>query len=120
LLQAAGLSFLFGMVLGDFVGGGAVMIAARSVVTSAYSREVETAADLYSVDLMSRVGGDPRALSTVLTRITGNIEPGLTILLDHPQTRDRVARINALPAQKNPVPLLDPAEWAALKQICAG
>ncbi len=120
LLQAAGLSFLFGMLLGDFVGGGAVMIAARSVVTSAYSREVETAADLYSVDLMSRVGGDPRALGTVLTRITGNIEPGPAILLDHPQTRDRVALINSLPAQRTPVPLLTPGEWAALKRICAG
>ena len=120
LLQTAGLSFLFGMLLGDFVGGGAVMIAARSVVTSAYSREVETAADLYSVDLMSRVGGDPRALGTVLTRITGNIEPGPAILLDHPQTRDRVALINSLPAQRTPVPLLTPGEWAALKRICAG
>ena len=29
VLQAAGLSFLFGMLLGDFVGGGAVVIAAQ-------------------------------------------------------------------------------------------
>lgn len=120
VLQAAGLSFLFGMLLGDFFGGGAVMIAAKSVTQSAYSRDVEKAADLYSVDLMSHAGGDPRALATVLTRITGNIEPGLTILLDHPQTKDRVALINSLPAQKKAVPLLEPAEWAALKRICAG
>ena len=45
LLQAAGLSFLFGMLLGDFTGGGLVVIAAKTVLQSAYSREVEAAAD---------------------------------------------------------------------------
>jgi Zn-dependent protease with chaperone function len=120
VLQAAGLSFMFGMLLGDFVGGGAVMIAARSMVQSSYTRDVERAADLYSVDLMIQAGGDPRALGTVLTRITGNIEPGLIILQDHPQTKDRVALINSLPGQKNAMPLLEPSEWAALKRICSG
>ena len=48
LLQAAGLSFLFGMLLGDFVGGGAVVIGARAVLQSSYSREVESAADRYA------------------------------------------------------------------------
>jgi Zn-dependent protease with chaperone function len=32
ILQQAGLSFLFGMLLGDFVGGGAVIVAARAVL----------------------------------------------------------------------------------------
>jgi len=32
VLQAGGLSFLFGMLLGDFVGGGAVVIAAKTVL----------------------------------------------------------------------------------------
>ena len=49
ILQAAGLSFLFGMLLGDFVGGGAVVIGARAVLQSSYSREVEAAADRYGV-----------------------------------------------------------------------
>ncbi|MGB6444927.1 MAG: hypothetical protein WBF47_07000 [Xanthobacteraceae bacterium] len=40
MLQTAGLSFLFGMMLGDFVGGGAVVIAARTVLKSSYSRRV--------------------------------------------------------------------------------
>ena len=40
ILQSAGLSFLFGMLLGDFVGGGAVVIGARAVLQSSYSREV--------------------------------------------------------------------------------
>ena len=59
ILQSAGLSFLFGMLLGDFVGGGAVVIGARAVLQSSYSRDVEGAADRYGVELMSRAGRRP-------------------------------------------------------------
>ena len=68
---------------------------------------------------MSRIGGDPRALGAILERIAGAIEPGLKILLDHPQTKDRVAAINAGARPPSAAqPLLDAAEWAALKRIC--
>jgi hypothetical protein len=121
VLQSAGLSFLFGMLLGDFTGGGVVVIAAKTVVQSAYSREVEAAADNYGVRLMAGVGGDVRAFAEILDRIAGAIEPGVKILLDHPQTKDRVAAINAAAAALPSVhrPLLNAAEWAALKRICA-
>ncbi|MBM3527105.1 MAG: M48 family metallopeptidase [Alphaproteobacteria bacterium] len=119
VLQAAGLSFLFGVLLGDFTGGGVVVIAARSVMQKAYSREVETAADRYGVRLMGKIGGDVRAFGSILGRIAGG-EPGISILQNHPLTKDRIAAVNAAagdapaPAQ----PLLTPAEWADLKQIC--
>lgn len=120
LLEAAGLSFLFGMLLGDFTGGGLAVVAARTVLQSAYSREVEGAADLYSVGLMGKVGGDPRALGTILQRIAGEVEPGSDLLKDHPQTKDRVAAIDiaskAFPAPRQP--LLTPSDWAALRRIC--
>jgi Zn-dependent protease with chaperone function len=120
VLQGAGLSFLFGMVLGDFVGGGAVVFAARAVLKSSYSREVETRADLYGVGLMARIGGDPRALGTILQRIAGANHPGMQILLDHPDTQKRVTAINAASTPKSPGALIEPAEWRALKRICAG
>jgi len=120
VLQGAGLSFLFGMVLGDFVGGGAVVFAARAVLKSSYSREVETRADLFGVGLMARIGGDPRALGTILQRIAGANHPGMQILLDHPDTQKRIAAINAASTPKTPTTLIDPAEWRALKRICAG
>jgi Zn-dependent protease with chaperone function len=119
ILQSAGLSFLFGMLLGDFVGGGAVVIGARAVLQSSYSREVEGAADRYGVDLMSRAGGDPRALGVILNRIAGAIHPGMEILSDHPDTKARIAVIDTLAAVSSPPqPLLEPAEWRALKRIC--
>jgi Zn-dependent protease with chaperone function len=128
ILQTAGLSFLFGMLLGDFVGGGAVVIGARAVLQSSYSREVETAADRYAVGLMGRAGGDPRALGAVLGRIAGAHHPGVDILSDHPDTKLRVKLIEDLTKTATdlarptaaPQSLLEPSEWAALKRICAG
>ncbi len=119
VLQAAGLSFLFGMMLGDFVGGGAVVIAAKTVLRSSYSRRVEAAADAYSVAVMRRAGGDPRALATILARVAANKDEGIKIFEDHPDTKDRVAAINAMAPAGATVPLLGAAYWAAIKQICA-
>jgi len=120
VLQSAGLSFLFGLVLGDFVGGTAVLIAARSVLSSAYSREVEASADTFSVDLMNRIGRDGRALGVILDRIAGAIEPGVQALADHPDTRARVVAIGQIATPGSGAALLDGPEWTALKQICAG
>jgi predicted Zn-dependent protease len=120
VLQAAGLSLLFGVFLGDFVGGGAVVFAAKTILQTSYGREVETAADAYGVALMTRIGGDPRALGTILLRIAGTTHPGPKILLDHPETRDRIAAIEAMAGSGPTRPLLIPSEWAALKTICLG
>jgi predicted Zn-dependent protease len=89
-------------------------------VQSAYSREVEAAADDYGVRLMASIGGDVQAFAAILDRIAGAIEPGVKILLDHPQTKVRVAAINAAAAvlSSERRPLLTPPEWAALKRIC--
>ncbi len=119
VLQAAGLSFLFGMMLGDFVGGGAVVIAAKTVLRSSYSRRVEAAADRYSVALMTEAGGDPHALAAILARIVSDRDEGMKLLRDHPETRDRIGAINAAAPSAATAPLLDAADWSALKQICA-
>jgi hypothetical protein len=120
VLEGAGLSLLFGMLLGDFVGGGAVIFAAKAALQTSYSRAVEAAADGYGVMLMAKIGGDPRALGTILTRIAGTTHPGPKILADHPETRDRVAVIEAMAPSGPTRPLLEQAEWTALKRICSG
>ncbi len=120
VLQAGGLSFLFGMLLGDFVGGGAVVVAARTVLQSSYSREAEAAADVYGAELMNKAGGNARALASMLAKIGGATEPGMKILLDHPETKARIAAINKIAGARATTPFLDAAEWTALKRICAG
>lgn len=120
VLEGAGLSFLFGMLLGDFVGGGAVVFAAKSVLQSSYTREAESSADAYGAELMNKAGGDTRALAVILDRIGGATEPGMKILMNHPETKARVTAVNRLAGNTRPVPFLDEREWSALKQICRG
>ncbi len=120
VLQAGGLSLMFGMLLGDFVGGGAVVIAARSVLQSSYSRRVEMAADAYGAQLMNKAGGNARALGTILGKIGGATEPGMDLLLDHPETKARIRAIDRLVAPVRVRPWLTAPEWTALKRICTG
>jgi Zn-dependent protease with chaperone function len=120
MLQAGGVSLLFGMLLGDFIGGGAVVLAARSVLQSSYSRHAEAKADAYGAELMNKAGGDAHALAVILARIGGATEPGMDILLDHPDTKARVAAINHIARPQGARPFLEPGEWAALKRVCAG
>jgi hypothetical protein len=119
VLESAGLSLLFGMLLGDFVGGGAVVLAAQTILQNRYSRDVEAAADVYAVRLIGGIGGDARALGRVLLRIAGAPHRGPKLLLDHPETKDRIAAIEAMAPAAPARPLLDEAEWAALKRVCA-
>jgi Zn-dependent protease with chaperone function len=121
VLQAAGISLLFGMLLGDFTGGGLVVIAAKQVIQSAYSRDVESEADHYGVQLMLKVKADANGFAAILDRIAGSLDHGMTkVIMDHPDTRERVAAIRkaATAALSPPQPLLTPAEWSALKNIC--
>jgi predicted Zn-dependent protease len=67
---------------------------------------------------MNKAGGDARALAVILEKTGGATEP--EILMDHPETKARIAAINRLAAARPSVPLLEASEWAALKQICAG
>jgi Zn-dependent protease with chaperone function len=120
ILQATGLSLIFGILIGDFVGGGAVVLASESLLKSAYSRSAESRADDSAVRTMQAAGGDPRALGRFLGRIAGKARSG-SIFMDHPATPDRVAHIDAIaPPQSGGATLLDAAEWRALKRICAG
>jgi len=120
VVRTAGLSFVFGIVLGDFVGGGAVVVAAKALLQSAYSRDVESAADAYAIDLMQKAGADARALGSILMRISGALEPGMAMLRDHPETRDRVAAIDAATPAHSGAAMLSPIAWATLKRICSG
>jgi predicted Zn-dependent protease len=120
VLETAGLSFLFGMLFGDFVGGGAIVVAARSVLQSSYSREAEAAADAYGVGLMNNVGADSEALGKFLLRVSELHGSGPAILSDHPQTEKRAAAIHSLAKPGSGKPLIDGAQWMALKNICAG
>ncbi len=123
VMQASGLSFLFGMLIGDFSGGGAAVIAMRTVLQSSYSRETEAAADAFGAELVVKLARDPRALGTILMRIAGESGTNAKILLSHPEARDRADALDAIahtapPSQTGGAALLSSTEWTALKRIC--
>jgi Zn-dependent protease with chaperone function len=119
VLQQGAMSLLFGLLLGDFVGGGAVVVAGKAILQTSYSRSVEATADDYAVDLMNGLGADPRALGTILARIDGSSHSSLKLLLDHPETKERVSAINARAGTAPISPVLAPSEWTDMKRICS-
>lgn len=119
LIEAAGVSFIFGVVLGDFGGGFAVVLAAETLLTSSHSRKLETAADEFAVRLMNAAGRDATALATALDRIAPEEGgPVLDFVSTHPVTAERKQRIRRLARPQSAPPLVTPEEWRRLKSFC--
>ena len=91
----------------------------RSVLTASYTREAEQNADLFSIDLMQKLGRPTKPMGELLFRVTGKEgDKSLSILSGHPLTEERLARMNAEDRPPSGPPLLTPSEWALLKAIC--
>ena len=119
LIYNGGTSFLIGLLFGDVTGSSAVIFASRSVVEASYSREAETNADTFAIDLMHKLGRSPKPAAELMFRITGKEGGGLTsILASHPLTEDRLARMTKEDRPASGPPLLTDTEWQALKGIC--
>ena len=56
---------------------------------------------------MVKAGGNPRALGTMLGKIGGATEPGMIILLDHPETKARIAAIGRVAPPPAATPFLE-------------
>jgi Zn-dependent protease with chaperone function len=119
LIYNGGTSFLIGLLFGDVTGSSAVIFASRSVVEASYSREAETSADTFAIDIMHALGRSPKPAAELMFRITGKEGGGLTtILASHPLTEDRLARMTKEDRPESGPPLLTDKEWQALKGIC--
>lgn len=119
LIYNGGTSFLIGLLFGDVTGSSAVIFASRSVVEASYSREAETAADTFAIEIMHKLGRSPRPAAELMFRITGKEGGGLTsILASHPLTEDRLARMTKEDRAASGPPLLTDKEWQSLKLIC--
>ncbi|MDA9389145.1 metalloendopeptidase [Bradyrhizobium sp. CCBAU 45394] len=119
LIYNGGTSFLIGLLFGDVTGSSAVIFASRSVVEASYSREAETGADTFAIDIMHALGRSPKPSAELMFRITGKEGgSGFAILSSHPLTEDRLARMTKEDRPVSGPPLLTDAEWHALKGIC--
>src|SRR5882724_8563284 len=119
LIYNGGTSFLIGLLFGDVTGSSAVIFASRSLVEASYSREAETNADTFAIEIMHTLGRSPKPAAELMFRITGKeADKSLSILAGHPLTEDRLKRMNDEDRPVSGPPLLTAAEWSSLKSIC--
>lgn len=119
-IQSGGLGFLLGTVFGDFAGGTAILLASRTLLSSAFSREAEREADAFGVDLMLKAGGNPEGLAGFFRSAGGNGPPGaLSWITSHPASAEREEAIRRM-ARNRPIvaPALSLEQWQALRDIC--
>ncbi|WP_299146880.1 M48 family metallopeptidase [uncultured Tateyamaria sp.] len=122
-LRAAGSAGLLSLILGDFAGGSAVVVVAEYTLTASYTREAEAEADVFALEMLNAAGADATAFATFfdslseLERLTPDLPEYLST---HPELVDRAAAARAFARDQGvTTPILDDAEWAALKKICA-
>jgi Zn-dependent protease with chaperone function len=119
LIADGSTSFLFGLLFGDVTGASVVILTGKSLLSAAYSRDAEAAADFYAQNLMQKLGRPPKALGTLLLRIAGSDKANpLAIFANHPLTADRIAALAESPETPEGPPLLSAGEWLELKAIC--
>ncbi len=117
MIQAGGSSFLIGLLLGDIMGGGAVLFAAQSILDASYSRDAETRADDFAIHGMHALGRSPEPLGELLVRMTGGGRVS-TIIDSHPVSSERLDRMKKEARPVTGEPILTAQEWQALKAIC--
>lgn len=121
LLEAGTLAMVLAVAVGDLTGGVILTNAAAELMTAGYSRNAEREADLFTVDLLTRLGVDPSGLGALLGRIATQAGEARSPLASHPFTPDRVAAIEERLAGRRPTgAILSQEEWRALAGICGG
>lgn len=122
-LRAAGSAGLLSLILGDFAGGSAVVVAAEYTLNASYTREAETAADEYALAMLKASETDAGALATFFDSLSSleKRTPSLPVYLSsHPETTARADAARAFArTQGYTSPILTDAEWKALKSICS-
>jgi Zn-dependent protease with chaperone function len=120
IIQTGGTSFLIGLLFGDVTGSGAMVFVGRSMFDASYSRDQESTADTFAIDVMHKLGRSPKPMGSLLVRVTGKeADKSLSLFASHPFSEDRLARMSEDNGVNSGPPLLSAAEWKALKGICA-
>lgn len=125
-LRLAGSIGVLGLIFGDFAGGTVVLMLANQLINAQYSQSAEAGADDYAHQKLTEAGLPPAALGTFFERLRdeyGDAEGLAAHFASHPQMTARIEA--ALEAQALAegsghigAPVLDAAEWQALRAIC--
>lgn len=131
LVRLTGIQVLTSLVSGSNGGDFTSSVAALATLLR-YSREAEREADTYARDVMGKAKVDPMGLRIFFEKMlkdekgssTSSSQPTAldklgNVFSTHPGTEDRIKQIKSLPTGEIPVEVLSPADWQALKTICA-
>jgi predicted Zn-dependent protease len=121
MVQAAGVSVILGLLIGDVTGGGVLVLASETLINARYSQAVEEAADSHAVDTLNRAGIDAGPMADFFDRLLGEmaeLEEALRIISTHPPSAERAAAIRAKASARGAA--MTPDGWTALTAICAG
>ena len=118
LMEALGLSFIFGVMLGD-IGSGVLVASGEVMVNLSFSRRAEAEADDGAIVLLQKNGISTQGLADFFERLQGL--PGeegslLEIISTHPVSAARARKFADL-ANDAP-PALSAEDWQALRRIC--
>lgn len=120
-LRAAGSAGLLSMVLGDFAGAAVVVVIAEQLLSSAYTREAEAAADAFALAMLNTANISSEGFAEFFEFVQ-MIDSPIDLpeyLASHPaaESREAQARQNA-EGQYSTWPSLSEGEWEALQSIC--
>ncbi len=115
--RAAGSAGILSLVLGDATGGTLIAIVGDQMLSAAYTREAEAAADAFAHRLLTDTGIGTAGLAAFFDRIEVEGMELPEYLSTHPTTTGRAAAARAAD-QGVVTPVMSDAEWAALQGIC--
>lgn len=121
MIQAAGVSVILRLLIGDVTGGGAQVLASEILINARYSQAVEEAADSHAVGTLNRAGIDAGPMADFFDRLLGELaelEEALRIISTHPPSAERAALVRMQAEARGAA--MTPAEWTAIQAICGG
>jgi len=121
LIVSIGWSAMLSALTGGASGSSdAIAQVASELATSAYTRDVEAAADAEGVAILERAGIDSSGLVGFFNMVRKMESEGLTIpefFSSHPLTDRRIAAVKAAASGKGG-PAMSKSDWAAVKAVC--
>ena len=122
-LRSAGTVGILGMLVGDFTGGGMILLLTERLISAKYAQDAETSADEFSFEVLGDAGLPTAPFGNFFDRmadVVGDEDTMMSHLASHPNLALRAQK--ARDADRfdggDFEPVLSETEWAALQSIC--
>ncbi|MFT7028614.1 MAG: Zn-dependent protease with chaperone function [Paracoccaceae bacterium] len=121
--RVIGTTGLLGLAVGDYAGGAVVATLGDALISGAYRREAEAAADARALEMLAAAGLPGGAMAQVFDRFAAQgpkLGGMMSHLASHPDSAGRADAARAADTVGTApfTPALEDAQWIALQQIC--